>query len=583
MRNRSIIVLVLSLLLILAGGAGARAWRLHREKALAREAVPPRPDTRRWSKEFIVRVDRASEEVQQAKNPRRALGELARLYQVNGYAAEAARLLRALIKLEPDNPRWTYYLADLQLKVNANDEAIALLRRTTQLAPDYTPALIALGDFLIGQKQYAEARSCFESCLVFAPNDPRPATNLAYLDSIAGNLRGALQRLDPVLRNVPNYGAGHRLKAELLAKAGDRAGAAEEQRRERLCPPFAPVDPWLDELNADCYDPYRLQMAAAVYTRGDRTAEALPFLRRSLQLAPDEATFYDTLSEACAMVGRLDEARETLARGVEAAPDSFALPVHLAVVLCRLQRTDEALTVIDRAVRKWPTQAEVLAARGHTLLLARRPAEAVEAFQAALVRNPSLPEAHYNLGRALLELEKAEKARSHFEEALQIRPDYADAMISLATLAIDTGELEAAERHAAKLFAQSPDLPKARRLYGDVQHLKANALAGEGKMEEAEKAYQAGLAASPEIPLLHAGLGMVYVAKGRPDLALPELRRYLQMAPEDFKAYVILGDTLKTLGQGPEARQVLDQGLALARKSEAKEVAEEFEALLKQL
>lgn len=584
MRKPSLVLLPLVLALLAQGAwIGYRAVRQHRQHALALAGVPPRPNTSRWSKRLVEHIDQATVEVSHSRHPERALGDLARMYQANGYTAEAATALRALRQLEPDNPRWTYYLADLRLKANDQKEAIELLRETVRLAPDYVPALILLGDLLIRQHQPAEARTYFESCLVFAPADPRGPANLAYLDSLAGDLRGALDRLDTLLRKYPNYGAGHHLKSELLAKAGDRVGAAEERKRESICPPFVAKDPWITELNNDCYDGYRLQMAAAALAKAGQIEEALPLLRRSVEISPDEATFYDTLSEAETMAGRLDDARATLEKAVAAVPDAFILPVHLAVVLCRQQRADEALAVVDRALKKWPDQAEVMAARGHALLIAQRPAEAVEAFRAALARNNGMPEAHFSLGRGLLLLGRTEEAKVSFGEALQIRPNYGDALVALANLAIEAGELGKAEEYATRAFTLAPHDASSRRALADVHHQKANEFARVGQMDEAEKAYRAAIELDPGNPLLHAGLGMVYVTTHRLEIALPELRLFAAGAPNEPQAYSLLGHTLLDLQRKAEAREVVEKGLAVAKKSGNTEDTAEFQRLLQSL
>jgi len=565
-RKSSLVVfLVVTLLLVGGGWYGYRLILERREQAIVLAGLPRRPDSSRWSKALVEHIDRAMAEAKCAGQARKALGDLARMYQANGYNGEAETALQALRQLEPQNPRWTYYLADLRLKANDQNQAIDLLRQTARLAPDYTPALILLGDLLIRDHRFTEARPYFESCLAFAPSDPRGPSNLAYLDSVAGDVRGALQRLDALLQKYPNYGAGHHLKGELLAKVGDPGGAAEEKRKERLCPPYAGTDPWVDELYDYCYDSYRLQMAAAALAKRNLINESLPYLRRSVEISPNEPTFYDTLAEAQAMAGKLADARETLQRGVQAVPDAYVLPVHLAVVLCREQRFAEALAVTEKALQEFPDQAEVIAARGHVLLLAQRPAEAVEAFKTALARNNGLPEAHFNLGESLMKLGRADEAKRSFQQAVQIRPTYVDAWLALASIEIDADNLSAAESLASKAFELEPQNPKCRRIMADLQHLRANALAGQGKMEEAEKAYQAGIQYDPGIPLLHAGLGMVYVTTHRLEQALPELRLFTEQSPTDPQAYSLLAHTLAELGQKPEAKQVLEKGVAAAK------------------
>lgn len=579
--NRWLVATMAAALLAGAGWTGVRLWRPHQLRALARAAVPP-PDTSRWAPVLREKIGRAAAEARSAPEPRPALADLARLYLVNGYPGEAEIVLRALHQLEPANPRWTYYLADVRVKEDDRPAAIALLRETTRLAPDYATALILRGNLLIRERAYAEARECFEASLALSPGDPRVGSNLAFLDNVAGNRPGALARIRAVLQAHPAFGAGHRLHAEFLEQAGDRAGGAEARRRESTCPPFAAPDPWLEELNDFCFDANRLQMITAALCRDGRYADALPYLQRCTELTPDEALFYEGWASACDILGRFEDSRTVLEKGLVAAPDSPVLPVHLALTLGRLNRTDEALAVVERAREKWPKQAELVDARGRVLQLARRPAEAVTAFEAALTLNRGLPETHFNLGRSLMHLDRVEEAVASFTQALQIRPAFTEARMMLAGIALNTGDLAGAETHATRLLEQLPQDPRARRLFAEMQHLRANDFASQGQMAAAEQAYRAGLAADASHPLLHAGLGMVYAATERPQLAVPELRHYAQLAPDDLQAYLVLGNVLTGLNQRDEARQTYERGLAVAEKTGAAEAAAAFAALLKE-
>lgn len=553
------------LALALAGYAGWRLAQARHVRSIVRAGVAPLPDTSRWSPALVSVVKQYSFEAQTSDHPAKALGQLARTYQVNGQFKEAELALRALRRAEPENPRWPYYLADLQLKAKVPVEAIALLRTTVELAPDYAPALIELGDALIRQKRFAEAQSVFQSAAIFAPSDPRPGANLAYLDLVDSKTRSALERLDAVLKQHPRFAAGHRLKADVLEKLGQTASAAEERKQERASPPLAIADPWLDELYDYCFDPYRLQMVAASLVRAERFTDAIPYLQRSVNLSPDEPDFRDTLAEACLLAGKLDAARDALEKGVLAIPDSYVLRVRLATVLCRQNRATEALRVVENALQRWPEQAEVQAAHGHALLIAGKPSEAVDAFKEALQRNSGLVEAQLNLGRAYEQLNQPDEAQKCFEQALEIRPTYVEAMIAATGLSIAVGNLANAQRYVSRLMELAPDRPDVRRVCADALHLKANALASKGNMDDAERAYRQAIEIDPSLPLLHAGLGMVYVSTQRLEQALPELQRFAELAPTDLRAYQLLGETQIALGKKSDAEKTYQIALNLAK------------------
>ncbi len=75
------------------------------DRAAVAGAVPPRPALSEESEVLVARVQAAEQAARQGELT--GLAELARLYQANGYAAEAAVAYAELSAREPDNPAWS--------------------------------------------------------------------------------------------------------------------------------------------------------------------------------------------------------------------------------------------------------------------------------------------------------------------------------------------------------------------------------------------------------------------------------------------------------------------------------------------
>ena len=90
---------------------------------------------------------------------------------------------------------------------------------------------------------------------------------------------------------------------------------------------------------------------------------------------------------------------------------------------------------------------------------------------------------------------------------------------------------------------------------GSVRHLAllARSLAKQGRLDEAEAELRRALELGPEEAILHQDLGNVYLAGGRFAEAVETFRKAVALAPEAPLAHRKLGEALAALGQGEEA------------------------------
>ena len=89
-----------------------------------------------------------------------------------GNTEEAIRLLRRVLKAEPDNVDAMRYLAAAYLKEKANlGDAEALLRRASQIAPTYIEVLMLLGSALMDRNKFSEAAKVFDKVILQQPKN----------------------------------------------------------------------------------------------------------------------------------------------------------------------------------------------------------------------------------------------------------------------------------------------------------------------------------------------------------------------------------------------------------------------------
>jgi tetratricopeptide (TPR) repeat protein len=91
--------------------------------------------------------------------------------------------------------------------------------------------------------------------------------------------------------------------------------------------------------------------------------------------------------------------------------------------------------------------------------------------------------------------------------------------------------------------------------YQDAQHALA-----QGKINEAQHAYESLRQANPGVAEIHANLGLIYFEQRKFDAAIPELRRALQLKPGLSNSAALLAMSLSELGRYEEALPGLEKG-----------------------
>lgn len=115
-------------------------------------------------------------------------------------------------------------------------------------------------------------------------------------------------------------------------------------------------------LALDTDNPAILNNLAWVLVKTNNAAAAVEFSSRAVKLVPKRAEFWDTLAEAQALNGKLDEAIKAQQRSLAVAPDIHIHRLHLAGYLIKAGRKSEAkseLTRLSELGSKFGLQAEV--------------------------------------------------------------------------------------------------------------------------------------------------------------------------------------------------------------------------------
>ena len=200
--------------------------------------------------------------------------------------------------------------------------------------------------------------------------------------------------------------------------------------------------------------------------------------------------------------GDLRNANREFSAAVKRNARFFPADAGLGYVSIAEKDYKNALARFDLALRQSANYAPALVGRGDALLAQSKTAEALQAFQAALAGDPSLTIAAQRV------------------QVLQLR-------------------------------VLQAELVEARRA------------ADAGRFDDARRAYQRAIAASPESAFLYRDLGAVERRKGDNKAALEAMRRAVAMDPTDARSLVQIAEILEAQGDFDGAMQAYTQAAAV--------------------
>ena len=573
-------------MVVILGIAGAVAWRQFNFATRLEAALPARPDLAARPQIVGEMLTQAEQNARSSTTRIDGIAEVGRLYHANGFIPEAAACWEMLRSEQPREARWSYYLADLS-RANSDHAAMAgRLQETLRLAPEYAPARLRLADLQFKSGESADAERNYRLRLEAMPLDPYARLGLARLALQESRSDEARAELESVLKDTPHFSTAHNLYAEILAAAGDSAAADKHRWLGRETLRYRePEDPWLDELQAWCYDYERLCVLGTVELQTHQPAKAQAYLERAIRLEPGRSDAYELLASAYLTTNDASRARELLEHALPHLPPgkSAGIFISLSLAYRQLKQPAEAVRVARTGLEQTGQQAELFGALGEALAESGNHEAAVEAWRAALEQNPGDASTNYHLARSYLALQRLDDALEALDRSLTLQPRFLPTLLLRGEIELAADHLALAETYLRPAFASHPEDPTARRLLA-IWHLRMGVAAESRKHPgAAERHYLDGLTLDDNHLELLLRLGLFYVTQARPSEALRPLENYHHLQPEDASGCLLLGQAYAGVDQRENARKLLRSGQTLAERSGNKAIAERCRISLQQL
>ncbi|MCS7220812.1 MAG: glycosyltransferase [Anaerolineae bacterium] len=345
-------------------------------------------------------------------------------------------------------------------------------------------------------------------------------------------------RHQPIQRSAPRsqLGAAQEAISQILApgQAALERGDLETAARE-----FAQVTQRYPDLAAG-----HTALGSTLMALG-HPREAIPALRRAVELVPQAASLQNQLGVALYQTGDLAGAEAAFQAARQADPNDVPAALNLIDLYRTIGDYAQATAVIKDALRSHPDHVEVLAAFG-TLCAELGDGEGVEmALRHIQVRDPHHP-AITSLQQALLASDEGEESPGHLPDA---------------------------ERSALAV----PARPNGSRSLLDISTQRGLAFLAQGDLAEAEEAFRRVIEKEPQNADALCNLAEVLRTQGRYDEASTLFLQALRLDPHNVGAILGMATLSSDLGDAESARFFYRQA-----KIRYPELAELLDPLLEQ-
>lgn len=427
-----------------------------------------------------------------------------------------------------------FALGNADLAASAQSYArAAALSSDPQVAAHATRVALAAKDWKLARESLARWRT-------LKPDDPGQTQVEASLALSDGNVDQSYQALARLI-SLPDQ-QGWRLLGQVLLSATDKASAATLLRR--LATPLslakAPEETWIAmsqlafKLEAK---PYSRELADAALKK----FASAPAYGWSAQLAVDE--------------GDKARAGRDYQQAIQRAPKDIRLRAAYALMLG--QQGDNRAAA--KLLADGPQDDYSYAARAAYVARANDKS-LIQSLYDELKARPAEERAAraHLLGQLAEMLEQKAVALSWYEQVSTDEEDWFASQVRIAVLVDDQGRHEQALTLAHELQQRVGDLPAA---LGDAFLLEAELLAKRDQHEAAQAVYTRALKQMPDDTRLLYARALHAAANGLPDRAEADLRRVLELKPDDMDATNALGYTLA------DANRKLDEALGLIERA----------------
>ena len=480
-----------------------------------------------------------------------------------GNLQEAERLYSTILQSQPHHPDANHNLGVLAVSVDKSEAALPLFKAALEANPKIEQFWLSYIDALIKEKQFVAAKQVVEQA-------KKQEVNIGSLHS----LELQLKRTTP-LDELKSTSQKKDLRFKEKLKKSAKNTKVEKQDLKGINPSDVEINNLLQHYKNGQQDdaeklalsiterfpkhPFAWKVLGALLKQTGRTVESLAPMRKSVQLAPQDAQAHTNLGLTLKELGKLEEAEASHAHAIALEPNFSKAHYNLGSTLKELGRLQDAEASYTRAIALEPNFADAHGNLGNILQKLGRLQDSEACYTRVIALNPKSAEAHGNLGNTLKELGRLQDAEASYIRATALKPNFIEAHFNLGITQKELGRVEDAEASYTRAIALKPNFAEAHNSLGIMLHelnrlkeaeasyteaiaLKpdydgaytnlGNTLQELGQLEKAEKIYTQAIALNPDSALAHTNIGTLFKEMGRQEEAEASYKKALKLAPD---------------------------------------------------
>ncbi|MEG3641248.1 tetratricopeptide repeat protein [Magnetococcus sp. PR-3] len=436
-----------------------------------------------------------------------------------GQLAQVRQALDGAVAQQPTNPQRHLLLLHWMMEQQGAAKAMAYIQEVVQKHPELTPLNFALAGLWVQQRQ--------------------PQKAMALLQNMVDGAK------DHTLQ-----GQARVLLAELLLRAGAlKKGLQQVRMLDWNQASQAQWPPWMMR---------GLVLKGVLMALQDQASAAVTLLTRLVTLQPQLKPAQSALFMAHLRAGQVGPARHLLQTMLEQQPQNPHLRFRLAELMRRMGQKG-ALEHYKILLQQQASHRGALVGMVVMLSEQQRWAEAKTQVAQLLKYHPQAAISDRLAGLVFKGDGQFEQARDHLQKALARDPNDTIAMQLLLPLYLHAGETQAAQRLLQPWLKEKPNNPLLLKLRGDIavqNKQRAEALLWFEKAREK----------APKWDVPQRQIALLYLQDNRLDLAVPTLRRLLELAPQDNRSRFLLAHSLEKQGKKAQAISAYEKLMATDTK-----------------